>query len=390
MGKKERRSKSPKDKKDKDKSDTERSPSPSTAEEEEKLPVEEESLVAAAATPDLPPGELPWPPPVVKPEFSYKKELAPEQLQEILALSVNLEDAARCLAGIMQLEDIVFDARNLILLEYCLGIIIFGKSAGLKLTQIHVIYDLGHMILDIIRAGNPFTDAERTFRNRLIAMSIKSADKPEEPMFSAWDLERITPFFTSTVFQHYCLYQYCFTKDHYNITRDERVWVETPLVYPLSQSKTAEELEAEEAARKAAAEKAEADAREAALKASQDAFALLDALAALRAEEELKRKPLNLQEAIDMAVRDKVLEAKKSLTDEYNYREKYLLEKILKMQGDEGSLASTKGQAETKKPDKGKRGEKEEKEGEGDDEPSEENAEAPKSPKSEKKKKKKK
>ncbi|KAL3697078.1 hypothetical protein R1sor_011154 [Riccia sorocarpa] len=392
MGKKDKRSKSPKGKKDKDKKD-DKEGSPSELPEEEKH-AEDQTLVASSETkslPPLPPGELPGPPPVVKPEFTYNKELTLEQLQQILALSVNLEDTARCLAGIMQLGDIVFDARNLILLEYCLGIIMFGKNAGLKITQIQVIYDLGHMILDIIRAGNPFAEAERIFRNRLISMSMKNADKSQNPMFSAWDLERITPYFTSTVFQHYCLYQYCFTKDHYNITRDERVWIETPFIYPLSESQTTEEVEAEKAAKKAAAEKAEAEAKEAALKASQDAFALLDAEARLRAEEELKRRPLNLQQAIDIAVRDKVLVAKQSLIEEYHYREKYLLEKVLRMQGDEGN---TKEHPETKKPKKeekgetGNKGEKGEKEGKNDNATEEEDPESAKSPKSEKRKKK--
>ncbi|OAE25128.1 hypothetical protein AXG93_3217s1450 [Marchantia polymorpha subsp. ruderalis] len=355
--------KSPKGKKDKGKS-----PTPPPEE-----PVEEITTDAVSA---LPPGELPGPPPVIKPEFVYNKELTPEQLNQILQLSPNLEEAARCLAGIMQLGDIRFDARNLILLEYCLGTLMFGKNADMKLKQIHVLYDMGHMILDIIR------DAERTFRNRLIAMSMKSVDKLEEPIFSAWDLQRITPYFTSTIFQHYCLYQYCFTKDHYNITRDERVWVETPMLYPLSLSKTTEELQAEEAARKAAAEKAEADAKEAAAKASQDAFALLAAEAALRAEEELKRKPLNLQEAIEMAVRDKVLEAKKALIEEYEYREKFLIDKVLQMHGDEGTteaaapvVPSGKEPPDAaQKPAKGKGADKKEAD-----------AEAPKSKKSSKK-----
>ncbi|CAM6090021.1 unnamed protein product [Calypogeia fissa] len=391
---------------------------------------------------ELPPEELFIPPPVVSPEeFTYNTTLTLEQLQEIYDLSPNLEDSGRCLAGVLELGDCVFDARNLIVLEYCLGNLMFAKQAGLNLNQSLEIYDLGHMVLDLIREGRPFAEAEWLFKNRLLSRSIrqykavapdhlekengqpkendppkekdetkekdaktlkeskgskdtkkpkegkkskkgkdptevdksvegkkskkddkskkgdktKEADTPAEadmqeepkkeeeqelPLFSLLDVKKITPYFISTVFQHYCLYQFCLTRVHYNIRRTDRVFVETALTYPLSEAKSEQEVEAEEAARIAAQEKVRQDAYAAQWLAEQSMFAALAAEAKRLAEEELARRSLTLDEYIERAVRHRIEEAKRELIEEYEYREHFLIDKILQRQKEQDAATA--------------------------------------------------
>ncbi|CAM6096201.1 unnamed protein product [Calypogeia fissa] len=390
---------------------------------------------------ELPPEKLFIPPPVVSPEeFTYNTTLTLEQLQEIYDLSPNLEDSGRCLAGVLELGDCVFDARNLIVLEYCLGNLMFAKQAGLNLNQSLEIYDLGHMVLDLIREGRPFAEAEWLFKNRLLSRCIrqykavapdsldkengqpkandppkekdetkedaktlkenkgsKDAEKPKEgknskkgkdptqvdksvegkkskkddkskkgdktkeadtpaqadmqeepkkeeerelPLFSLLDVKKITPYFISTVFQHYCLYQFCFTRVHYNIRRTDRVFIETALTYPLSEAKSEEEVEAEENARIAADEKVRQDAYAAQWLAEQSMFAALAAEAKRLAEEELARRSLTLDEYIERAVRHRIEEAKRELIEEYEYSEHFLIDKILQRQKEQDAATA--------------------------------------------------
>lgn len=48
------------------------------------------------------------------------------------------------------------------------------------------------------------------------------------------------------VFQHYCLYEYCFNRVHYNIRRSEKVFAETALTCPLSEAKSQQEVDTDE------------------------------------------------------------------------------------------------------------------------------------------------
>eukprot|EP01018_Ginkgo_biloba_P018323 Gb_15185 [translate_table: standard] len=141
-------------------------------------------------------------------------------------------------------------------------------------------------------------------------------------------------------FQHYSLYCYCFTKEHYTESRTTVVHIETPLVVPLREAFSLEELEAQQKAKEAAFAEAEAtavakaaaEAIAEAEKAREDAItkAEAEAIAAAKAieDERKKGKPQTLEEAVDLIAREKIAEAKKLLAEQYALQAKMLLEKL--------------------------------------------------------------
>ncbi|KAJ7538582.1 hypothetical protein O6H91_11G055300 [Diphasiastrum complanatum] len=162
----------------------------------------------------------------------------------------------------------------------------------------------------------------------MLSLTFSEADQDCLSLLTPADLQKTTLHFISTVFQHHALYRFCFTKERPIKTQSENVYVETAIVPPLWEALIAEEVEEqqkEKLALFATAKPEEKAKQEVAIKAESEALANEKAI---KEDEERKHKPVNLEDAIELVVREKINEAKKMLTKEFELQEQALLEKL--------------------------------------------------------------
>lgn len=243
------------------------------------------------------------------------------------------------LAAVLGVENHTTDSRNGAKLDFVITSLLFARDAGFSAAQTLALHDLTLMLLKM--SADPkvdFAAVEAAFQAALVS---KVAATPTEGCFTVDDVKVISEQYAHGYFAHFRLYHFMYTEEqdvdqHKTVLRVETPFPFAPLVESLTEEKYEEKLkrEAEEAVAAAAAkEEAEAAAKaeeEARLKAEEEARKAAE-------EEELaKRKPKNLDEAVEHAVRMKLAMEKAALEAEYAAREKQLLEKISVLEGQMG------------------------------------------------------
>mmetsp|Transcript_22390 Transcript_22390/g.26985 ORF Transcript_22390/g.26985 Transcript_22390/m.26985 type:complete len:380 (-) Transcript_22390:474-1613(-) len=156
--------------------------------------------------------------------------------------------------------------------------------------------------------------------------------------FNPIQLQKVTDFMVSTVFTNYKMYTYVFTQEQEHVKQDITVQVESAFPPPpLAEALTTEEMD--EYKQKLADEAAAAEAERVRLEeeaAAQKAAEEEAEAQRIKEEEEAelrKRKPKDLDEAVEHAVAMRLLEEKEKLQAEYAAREEQLLEKIKIIEG---------------------------------------------------------
>lgn len=272
------------------------------------------------------------------PDGVYRKDLTEDQLSGFYAAAyTDHQQMIDFLADVMGLRNIAYKALNAIIVDYFSGFLLFAKEAGLSIPTTFHVWKLSHDVLDHIKEGASFEEAERLFKKLLLKLTIIQR-KGDVPQLTDLECQKIIPFFTTTVFQHYTLLSHCFNHDHTYWFENEQVWVQTPLVYPHNMSSTRDELDREKAAWEAyeIAEVVHSFLDHFTFWAIEDIMKQqvpgdVD-IRGLSPDDYVKAAPESLDQCIERACRHRIEEATKLVQVHYQKREEKLLLKLTELE----------------------------------------------------------
>ncbi|KAG2487200.1 hypothetical protein HYH03_014174 [Edaphochlamys debaryana] len=254
-----------------------------------------------------------------------------EQLTEYLGLLKDPDAAAGFLAGVLQLDDYRFNARQAILLDYASYAIDFAVKQGYGPTRTASWYNVAHAVLQSCIAGAPFSVGEAQFKGLMLQL-VRPRPGTDTPHFSPDQVAAAAGFMARGLLRHYRLYQHVFSTEQAHTEYTAELEVETPVVPSFEAALSQAEWDAAQEQRRAEAEAAAKAAEEAAV-AAAEAEARAAEEEARRAEEEaraadLARKPATLEEAINQLVAVRLEAERVALAETFKGKEAELLSKI--------------------------------------------------------------
>ncbi|CAG5124382.1 unnamed protein product, partial [Candidula unifasciata] len=160
-------------------------------------------------------------------------QLSKEESEQMLLMNVHeIQSKLRdkfCLDSETSLKDAA-------VLDYYVGATHWGQQQGYSVQQLSVLFTMVHTLLNKIKEEQvPLVDLISEFHN-MIAMTCR--DTTTENIFSIQQSKAITDFLSSSLFQHYTLYQFLFStpQDEEIITKDFFVEVPVPYGVPFPKS----------------------------------------------------------------------------------------------------------------------------------------------------------
>jgi len=284
------------------------------------------------------------PPKKKEPEPEPEAEEAPEPepepepraladiLSDFLAAQADDPDAASAaLAAELEIEAPTTDLRNGAKLDFLVNTALFSRDAGFSPSQMTFLHELALRLVAVCADPKAdFQTAEGYFQRALIQRVTAT---PTEGCFTIDDVRVVSAHFTAGFFSHFKLYAWMY-RNLQDVDQHETVLrVETPLPFPkLVDAYAKDSWEAKlvrDAEAAAEAERVRKEEEEAAAAEAERVRREEEEAERIRAEEELaKRRPKNLDEAVEHAVREKLRQEREALEAEYAAREEQLLLKI--------------------------------------------------------------
>ena len=279
--------------------------------------------------------KAPEPEPEPEPEEA-EAEPEPRTVGEILtdffnAQGADPDAAAAALAEELEIEDPTTDLRNGAKLDFLVNTALFARDAGFSVSQTEHLHALASKLLRL--CADPKADlavAEAYFQSALVNRVTAT---PTEGWFTIDDVRVVSAHFAAGFFSHFKLYAWMFRNEQVVEQHRTTLRVETPFPFKsLLEAYTEESWKAKLARDEEAAAEAERVRQEEEAAAAAEAERVRkeeeEAERAALEEELAKRRPRNLDEAVEHAVREKLRAERAALEAEYAAREEQLLQKI--------------------------------------------------------------
>ena len=286
------------------------------------------------------PAAPPPPDPPAEGEGEEEPEPVPRTVEEILTdfFATEPEDpdaASAALASDLEIENPTTDLRNGARLDVLVNTAVFARDAGFSLPQTAYLHAVACALLDV--AGDEkmrLDDAEGRFQRALVS---RVTAHPKEGHFTVDDVRVISEHFARGYFAHFKLFTYAYRSEQRVIRSETTLALETPFAFPrliLSYTDASWRAKLDRDAEFAEAERVrlEEDQRRAEENAVRIAKEEREAERIRREEQDARRRPKTLDEAVAHAVREKLKLEKAALEAEYSAREEQLLMKIANLE----------------------------------------------------------
>lgn len=258
-----------------------------------------------------------------------------EHLSRYYELQYDPDAAARHLSEVLNLPNYVFEARSAVRLDYATYVFELAHQQQLGPIKTLRLLQISQNVLDKCAEGGSFDDSKQLLQDQLLSCCSPTS-RPNDDTLSPAQIGAVGQFFAASFFRHYSLYSYMFQHEQDHTEYKAHVMIETPLTQPFDGVLTEAEWEAQRAARTAreaaeaaAAEQARAEAAAAAERAREEAVRAAEEAAR---QEELKRKPQTLEEAIDHLVAVRLDDERQVLAKDYKAREDELMARIAQLE----------------------------------------------------------
>ena len=287
----------------------------------------------------MPPKKDPPPedPPAEEGEGEEEPEPTPRTVEEILAAFYQEQPddadlASASFAEELEIDNPTTDLRNGAKLDFLVNTATFARDAGFGLAQASYLHAVALSLLEIAADEKmSFDNAEKKFQHALVQ---RVTSLPKEGGFFTVDAIRVvSQHFAVGFFMHFKLFAYMFRNEQ-NLLQHETVkYLETQFAFKkLVDAYTQQAWEAKKVRDAEAAEAEKVRLEEEANAAAEDAEKIkkeeLEQERIRREEQEARRRPKTLDEAVEHAVREKLKLERAALEAEYAAREEQLLTKI--------------------------------------------------------------
>mmetsp|Transcript_13614 Transcript_13614/g.34245 ORF Transcript_13614/g.34245 Transcript_13614/m.34245 type:complete len:256 (+) Transcript_13614:83-850(+) len=229
-------------------------------------------------------------------------------------------NTTRYIADVMSFGDYKTDTKQAVTVDLLEQALKFSKQSGLSLEQTSAFLKLCLEAVQSVTAGHAVRETEGSARELVKAMCSSV------PNFGPSVVKVVLDFMARTIFQHYNLYSYVFTKGRVLDEVDIKLEVETPRIPPLDKATLHVEPEPEPSDDEA--ENADADVEGGADSSNNNEGSAEDDQAGDGSE--CEDNPLN--DLINEEIEQRIQQLKEKLSKEYEEREEQLLQKISQLE----------------------------------------------------------